>query len=344
LADYSVGSKLLHHLALSIPAITEASFDIEWLSFGGHAPESQNGEHIFVSGLARAGTTILMESLYSSNAFSSLTYADMPFVLAPNLGAKIRNFSPADVANMERAHGDGVLINVNSPEALEEVFWRVFSNQKYIKHDKLINTPVSNRLIKLFRRYVSLILLKHGKKRYLSKNNNNILRFSALLKAFPRAKIIVPFRNPASQAISLYRQHQSFIGQQKNDAFMVKYMTWLAHHEFGLTHKPFFFRNCKSRHNDPDSFDYWLRSWLCVYQHVLSLKLTLKNQIVLFDYDLFCKDPLEYFRQLSKVINLEGKNRKTITPPRHADANFKDTTLLAEALNCHDKLKKAAIF
>ena len=38
-------------------------------------------EHVFITGLARSGTTILLNALYKSNIFASLTYSDMPFVL-----------------------------------------------------------------------------------------------------------------------------------------------------------------------------------------------------------------------------------------------------------------------
>ena len=39
--------------------------------------------------MARSGSTILLNSIYKTDIFASLTYADMPFVLAPNLWSKI---------------------------------------------------------------------------------------------------------------------------------------------------------------------------------------------------------------------------------------------------------------
>ena len=48
-----------------------------------------DNKHVFVSGLARSGTTILLNALYESDEFASLSYKDMPFVLAPNLWSKL---------------------------------------------------------------------------------------------------------------------------------------------------------------------------------------------------------------------------------------------------------------
>ena len=45
--------------------------------------------HIFICGLPRSGTTILMRSLYETKKFASLTYRDMPLLLSPNLWNKI---------------------------------------------------------------------------------------------------------------------------------------------------------------------------------------------------------------------------------------------------------------
>lgn len=53
-----------------------------------------------------------------------------------------------------------------------------------------------------------LVLLRHGGARYLSKNNNNILRLEALATSFPDALLIHPFRDPLQQALSLLSQHR----------------------------------------------------------------------------------------------------------------------------------------
>ena len=284
-----------------------------------------------------------MKSLHGSGAFSSLTYRDMPFVLAPNLWSKIHGSPTAHAQAEERAHGDGILIDIDSPEALEEVFWRVQLQGGYIHEDGLACVPVPDSVIENFRHYISLILLKYGKDRYLSKNNNNILRFPALLDAFPKAKIIVPFRHPQPHAVSLSRLHQSFIGQHQQDPFLRKYMKWLVHHEFGLLHKPFIWANYKTEHHNQNVLEYWLAQWFCVYQHVLELKNKFGAQILLFDYDRFCDDPDNYFDKLASAIGIPNQNKEIIRKNPPVKDEFTDKELLSKALECHQGLKKKAL-
>ena len=42
-------------------------------------------KHIFISGLPRSGSTGILNLLYDTSEFASLTYQNMPFILAPNL-------------------------------------------------------------------------------------------------------------------------------------------------------------------------------------------------------------------------------------------------------------------
>src|SRR3546814_15140574 len=57
----------------------------------------------------------------------------MPMVMAPLLWSRISGAFRLDGHRQERAHGDGVLIDFDSPEALEEVLWRAFWPAKYTR-------------------------------------------------------------------------------------------------------------------------------------------------------------------------------------------------------------------
>ena len=130
--NYSLLERLFHNFALSSQLIREASFDLESAFI---SSKSSNENHIFITGLARSGTTILLNSIYKSNVFASLTYADMPFVLAPNLWSKI-SFHKGDSTFQERFHGDGIKFSLKSPEAFEEVFWKTFDESDSESIDK----------------------------------------------------------------------------------------------------------------------------------------------------------------------------------------------------------------
>ena len=215
--NYSWLEQKLHKFALSSQFMREVTFDFENTKISLRREPENN---IFITGLARSGTTILLNALYKSNIFASLSYSDMPFVLAPNLWSKI-SFNKKNLELKERAHGDGIKISTESPEAFEEVFWKTFSHEEY------------EELEDKFRIYVSNILYKYKKGRYLSKNNQNIKRVELINSIFSNSKILVPFREPIQHAYSLLTQHKKFIDDAKNDKFISKYMKWIGHTEFG---------------------------------------------------------------------------------------------------------------
>jgi Sulfotransferase family len=296
---YNAVERALHHLALGSRPIAEISFDVNVLlssrMAGAAGKTESDGRHVFVSGLARAGTTIIMRRLHETGLFRSLTYRDMPFVLCPNLWERISNLSRRDMEAVERVHGDGLQVDVDSPEALDEVFWRVFAGSDYIKETHLCAHGADNDLVEKFRRYISCILHCQSdgsqKRRYLSKNNNNILRLGALRAAFPNSVILIPFRDPVQQANSLLNQHRKFSQLQGDDVFVRSYMKWLAHHEFGLEHRPFWFDNGRafeaSRYRASD-INYWLEAWLRVYGWVRDNR---PENGLFVCYEDICSDP-----------------------------------------------------
>ena len=272
--DYSFWSRALHRLALGNRFVAEMSFDIERLLHSVDASGTAGQRHVFIAGLARAGTTVLMRELYATGAFRSLTYRDMPFLLAPNTWGRVSRASRVEKNASERAHGDGVLVDFDSPEALEEVFWRVHCGPEYIRDDRLAPMAGSPETDADFADYVALLLHGSGAERYLSKNNNNILRLDTLARVFPNATIIIPFREPAAQAGSLMHQHRHFLSRHAQDGFARDYMTWLVHHEFGADHRPFVFEEGQlaalGGYDSVQDPGYWLRLWTNAYRHTLA--------------------------------------------------------------------------
>lgn len=258
-ADYSALDKLLHRLALGSQSIAEMVHDIERARFLKSSPQARDGKHVYVSGLARAGTTILMHEIYATGSFASLTYADMPFVLAPNLWAGLAR-SKSVTARTERAHGDGIEVDSNSPEALEEVFWRIFCGEDYVTPTGLLPHSPSAQVIDDYVDFIRLVLRRYGKSRYLAKNNNAILRIGTLAKVLPNSVFLIPIRTPLQHAQSLLSQHRRFLN---SEPFTKNYMTWLAHHEFGATQRPFLVSVGPA--DDPLTLDYWLKQWILVY-------------------------------------------------------------------------------
>ena len=303
--SYNAAERVLHYLALASKPVAELSFDLNAVLSSRENQLKVDDRHVFVSGLARAGTTIIMRRLHETGAFRSLTYRDMPFVLCPSLWQRISSLTRKDVQATERAHGDGLKVSLDSPEALDEVFWRVFAGSDYIKNDHLCVHTVDSDLVEKFRHYVSYVLEAQNpadkRLRYLSKNNNNILRLNAIRAAFPRAAIVIPFRDPIQHANSLLEQHVRFSRFQGGDRFIRSYMIWLAHHEFGLEHKPYRFdrqSRPKASMHEVTSINYWLDLWLEVYAWLLANK---PDNSVLVCYEDLCSDPSVWDRMLERL-------------------------------------------
>jgi hypothetical protein len=292
-------------MALSGNAVAEASFDIERLLYPTSNTDVTDKQHIFVTGLARAGTTILMRQLYATGAFRTLTYRDMPFVLAPNLWSRMSRVSRKEMAPEERAHGDGLLVDFDSPEALEEIFWRVTCGDEYILEDRLVPMTADPAQQSAFKDYVALLLLQHEGKRYLSKNNNNILRLQSLTQCFPNAAVIIPLREPVQHAYSLLRQHRRFLSRHDEDAFSLSYMNWLVHHEFGRGHKRFVFDRAESvgsESGDPETeLAYWLQLWLDTYAYVAK---NAPESCIFLSYERLCDEVDDVWPRLCSRLRM----------------------------------------
>ena len=120
--NYNFFQRILHDITLGNKFVKKSLYEIEKIIYLKKI-EIQNQKHIFITGLPRSGTTILLSFLYSSNNFCSLKYSNMPFIMAPNIS---RLFQKKNFTRQERYHRDGIMFDLNSPEAFDEVFFSSF--------------------------------------------------------------------------------------------------------------------------------------------------------------------------------------------------------------------------
>ena len=310
--NYSWLQRKLHQFALSSQFMREVTFDFEGINY---SDPNANGSHIFIIGLARSGTTILLNAIYQSNIFASLSYSDMPFVLAPNLWSKI-SFNKKDFELKERAHGDGIKISTKSPEAFEEVFWNTFTDEG--------NEELEDK----FRIFVGNILNKYKKNRYLSKNNQNIRRINLISSIFSNSKILIPFREPIQHAYSLLSQHKKFIEYSKNDQFISKYMKWIGHTEFGPNYIPIKNKDLIF-HNDLE-INHWIEQWYFTYNDAFQL-LKSNQKIQFISYEKLCLKRDYWFKiqelvKIKKPYDFEFKESKKDIK-ENIDPGLKDKAL-----------------
>jgi len=112
--NYSVLDRLLHRIAFAHPKLQQLLSDVENDLFRSQLSSTPVKHPVFITGLPRAGTTLLLELLYQTGEFASYTYRQMPFVLAPLLWNRITQNARKSATGMQRAHGDGMQISVDS--------------------------------------------------------------------------------------------------------------------------------------------------------------------------------------------------------------------------------------
>jgi hypothetical protein len=116
--------------------ITKIFNKFKWLSFSIDKLETSRlrkrvapisvKKPIFIAGLARAGTTIMLEMLSKHPDLATHQYQHllMPYIpYAINLAIKNMKIQAKP---SERVHQDGIIIDQNSPEVVEEIFWQQF--------------------------------------------------------------------------------------------------------------------------------------------------------------------------------------------------------------------------
>ena len=280
-SSYNEVSQLFHHLVLD-----NSNIGLKLLSreIKKYSLKVKKEKFLIVSGLARSGTTNLMNSLHGSGSFTSLSYSNMPFLLSPRAWRKL--YRPKSIKKAERSHGDGVLIDMRSNEALEEYFFKSIYQDSFIGSKNLIKHSLSDQDYQLYVDYQGLIC-PEPEKFYLSKNNNMLLRYDSLRQLNKEFVFLVLFRDPLSHAYSLMQMHKKFCTQQGNDPFIEDYMNWLGHHEFGLNQKPFKFHD-QIPEGNKNELDYWLLSWINYYDYA---SLIADHNTYFICYETYCLDP-----------------------------------------------------
>ncbi len=324
--QYSILERILHNSAFKSWPTQVSLSKFETQLYKKELADIKVKKPVFITALPRAGTTLLLELCVNSNEFCSHTYRDMPFLLMPLFWNRFsKGFMLKDTLR-ERAHGDGMMINVDSPEAFEEIIWKGFWPSRY-RNDRII--PWSDSSYAEFEEFLhdhlrKIILLRgsntSSQARYISKNNLNIARINYLKRVFPDSVIIVLFRDPMQHASSLLRQHLNFLEIHKDDPFAAQYMKDIGHFDFGSNLRPIDF-DCWYHFklaSDPCTLVFWLQYWISSYRYILEHS---SEQVKFICYDSFCSEPEKYMQQFANLLEIKDlvsfmENTKRIVTPK----------------------------
>jgi len=353
ISNYSFLDRLIHKLAFSSRDAQIAISDMESTFFSKEIANLENSEPLFITGLPRAGTTILLDLFDGLDESASHAYRDMPFIMTPLFWNKFSNAFKKDDLPKERAHGDGILVSLDSPEAFEEVLWHLFWNKQYRQNfiepwDKKPNKEFNDFFCDHMKKIIKLRVGSKPNARYVSKNNLNISRLPYLSNLFPEGKIIVPFREPVQHAGSLLKQHLNFSSIHSEDSFARDYMRALGHYDFGENLKPVNFSNWMqhSRYSNPVMIEFWLEYWIASYEFLLKQEI---ENAGFFCYEFFCERPEYSLDKLSKFAGVVDKDKfvgqadRIKTPIKHVPEKKLPADLILKANELYEKLKACSI-
>lgn len=268
-------------------------------------------EPVYVCGLARSGTTILLEMLSRHPDVVSHRYADYPFVFLPYLWNTFLKLSPGKSREVwERAHRDGLLVSDKSPEAFEELVWMAFFEGA---HDPSVSQVLGRDTRNpdfegFYTRHIRKLLSVRGGERYVSKGNYNLTRIAYLHRLFPDARFIVPVRSPVAHVASLVKQHRLFLRGQQEEPRAINHLGRTGHFEFGVDRRPI---NAGDSETVESIIELWssgeevrglARYWAMVYRHVddvLREEEDLADSVFVSRYEDLVEDP---GRQLSRLF------------------------------------------
>ena len=350
--SYSRLDRVLHRVAFKTYSAQVALADIEDRVFAKRLAPFSVDRPVFITSLPRAGTTLLLESCARVPEFASHCYRDMPFTLIPCLWSRFSTVFRQAGQSRERAHGDGMLINLDSPEALEEVLWKTFWRRHY-RSDRIIpwQDEDNDEFDQFLRSHMrKIILLRRGNDaRYLSKNNLNIARTRLLRRLFPNSVIVVPFRRPLHHAASLLQQHRNFLGIHERDPFTAEYMREIGHFDFGENLRPVDFGGwLDSRQSKaPTSLGFWLEYWVAAYEYLLAEN---GDSLAFVSYEALCEEPRRELQLMAETIGsrdpdalLSSAIRIHPTRTRQVDTADVSASVLRDVNRVYAKLTDAAL-
>lgn len=302
---------------------------------------------IYVTSLARAGTTIITEMLASHPDVTSHHYSDFPPVWTPYWWNALRSKLPLPrVEAAERAHKDRLEVTPDSPEAVEEVLWmRFFPGAHDDSVSNVLDTGTDNPGFEAFYRdHVRKLLAVRGAKRYLAKGNYNLTRLEFLLKLFPDARFVIPVRDPVWHIASLMKQDRLFTEQHDANPKAKDYMHLLGHYEFGRG------KHCINVGDDDlvseirelwgsgEAVRGWALYWRSLYEHLLARiedNERLRAACLLVGYEALCREPRTWIGKILDHCALAGDGAARVreefagrlSPPGYYQPGFGDSEL-----------------
>lgn len=275
---------------------------------------------IYVAGLARSGTTLLLELLSRHGDVVTHRYRDFPMLHVPYAWNRFLDRTPQlEEAPSERAHADGIVVTRDSPEAFEEMLWMgFFPDLHEAASSSVLDSGTANPEFEAFYRdHIRKLLLVRRGSRYLSKGNYNLTRLEYLLRMFPDARFVIPLRDPVWHIASLMKQHRLFCEGQRDNPRAVTHLQRAGHFEFGLDRRPINAGDTAEVERIAAAWasgaevEGWARYWAHIHTYLadcLERNPELRQACRLVSYERLCGEPRETLRAVLEHCGLQGSD------------------------------------
>ncbi|WP_426567152.1 sulfotransferase [Angustibacter sp. McL0619] len=271
---------------------------------------------VYVTGMARTGTTITLEMLSRHRDVASHCYRDMAMPFLPFVWNRLLDRLPLPREQLRpRLHQDRILITKESPEAVEEMIWLKFfpalhDEERSAVLDANVRNPEFERY---YRDHIGKLLLARRRHRYLTKANYNATRLAYLASVFPDALFVVMVRDPLAHYASWLKQDELFERTQATDQRWTMALRALGHDEFGPgrrfinTGSAELVRQIRTAWDADDRARAFGLYWNSIYGHVLDTMQrdpVVARAVLLVPYEDLCAQPGEWIDRLLQHTGL----------------------------------------
>ena len=342
--DFPAPMYYIAKLVRTIPAVGDTLHTLEFSRMKKSIESLKVDRPIYVTGLARAGTTITLEMLSKHPDVATHRYLHMVMPYVPHWMQSFADKTPLMLAPTERLHKDRMMVNRNSPEAVEEIFWqRYFKDTLDETTSNVMSKDISNpEFEELYKKHIRKLMQDQLSTRYAAKNNYNVARMEYIQKIFPNVKFLVIVRNPFDHIASLAKQDTILSEVERQDPRLLDWTKIIGHREFGGAKicinlgDTDTVQEIRGHWTDKNTYvTGWAKYWTSVYSHVHQ---TLKNNQRLADatlvvrYETLCESPDETIDKIvehteldpRKFTHVKKEYVKTLRPPSYYSVQYTD--------------------
>lgn len=305
---------------------------------------------IYISGLARSGSTILLRIISSHPEVITHQYRDFPFLFVPFWWQQTLNRQKTKrLEPKERAHRDRIKVTPRSPESMEEALWMAHFDEL---HDpgqcNVLDEATSNeRFESFYRNHIRKLLVARDGSRYAAKANYNIIRLEYLLRVFNEPRFVIPVRHPRAHVASSRKQQRLFCDGARKYPRAVSYLRRVGHFEFGPDRRPInagdteVVRSIRELWSEGREVRGWARYWAHIYGYLMARldeNDALDEASLLVRYEDLCESTRW---QLERIINFCGlQDYRNLIVEKFADS-ISAPSYYAEELSKEEKVALA---